>query len=166
MPWNNLTTAEVLEEFTPSEQATLQGIQGATGNLANILLRAIQSARGAISAGGYELGEGTTIPDQLRGEVIAIARWRWLISFPQLKSMQTAERKAANDEAVKKLDAAANQEFNVESPSTTTASSSGNWNSERKIIGRAFPIPPPGSQFQTSADNSGYANPDGPQDDV
>lgn len=164
MAWNNLTTAEVLQEFTPAEQVTLQGIQGATGNLADILLRAIQSARGAISAGGYELGSGVTIPDQLRGEVIAIARWRWLISFPQLKVMQTAERKAANDEAVKKLAAAANQEFNIESP--TTASGSGNWNSERKIIGRAFPIPTPGSQFQTSSTNSGYANPDGPEDEA
>ena len=97
--WSTIQATEVLEEFTPAETATLNNIQGAATNLAGILNRVVAAVRGSIQAGGNPLGDAATIPDQLRGEVVALARWKWLASFPQLKSLQTPARKEAADKA-------------------------------------------------------------------
>lgn len=99
MSWNPLASSDVLNEFTPVEQATLNGLQGAAGNLDAIVANVINAVRGSIVAGGNQLGPVATVPDQLRSEVIAIARWKWLASFPQLKSLQTDARRIAAQDA-------------------------------------------------------------------
>lgn len=100
MSWIALTTADVLNDFTPAEQRTLENIQGATGNLANIVGDVAEEFRQAITDSGVSLGSTTagTIPRGFRAQAVALARWRWLISIPQAKAMQTAERKEAADE--------------------------------------------------------------------
>jgi hypothetical protein len=102
--WNAIAEAEVLQEFIPAEQAGIKAAAGAVDQLPSILTRTVNQARGLIEAAGAALGGAGTIPDSLRPDVIAIARWRWLISISQFKSMQTAERKALYDEAIRHLD--------------------------------------------------------------
>lgn len=161
MAWNTIAATDVLAEFTPQEQAALQGIQGADTQLALLLAGVVGAVRGAISAGGYALDAAGTVPDQLRPDCIALARWRWLTSFPTLKAFQTEARRDLAKAAQERIDAASNQKLNVEAPASA-ATPTGNWNSERKILPRAFPVPAPSTQFQTTTD-TGYANPDGPE---
>lgn len=101
MAWNEISAADVLNEFTPAEQAVLNNIQGGSGNLALVLTKVIGKVRGCVKAGGnqLDLSSPTSIPDQLADETISIARWRWLSSFPALKVFKTEERKKANDDA-------------------------------------------------------------------
>lgn len=121
MPWNPLTSDDVLEEFTPQEQAMLKNIQGVdTDTLTGIVQRVLQAMRGSILAGGGRLDVDGTIPDQLRGEAIDIIRWRFLISFPTLKSFQTEARKKAHDEAKDTLKEIAASKMKVEAPATVT----------------------------------------------
>ena len=118
MSWSAITADEILEQLTPVETATLNNIQSATDQLDKILGRTVRAARGSIAAGGNPLGSDGTIPDQVRNDVIALARWTWLCSFPALKSMQTDGRKAAATDAQARLDAIANGKTKVELPSS------------------------------------------------
>ncbi len=107
MAWLPLTVDELLQEFTPLEKSTLdhlQSPQGGPSSLAPILARSVAKFRGAIRAGGQAPANGDTIPDDVRDEVIAHARWRFLIAFPSLKALQTQERKEAYEAAEKLID--------------------------------------------------------------
>ena len=104
--WSTIATTDILSEFTPQEQVSLNAIQGVSTALAAILSRVVNAARDSILAGGNPISPtAATIPDQVRTEIIAIARWKWLISFPQLKNLQTDARKqaAADAEALLQL---------------------------------------------------------------
>jgi hypothetical protein len=134
--WNVIAEAEVLQEFIPAEQAAIKAAAGAVDQLPSILTRTVNQARGLIEAAGAALGGAATIPDSLRPDVIAIARWRWLTSIPQFKSMQTAERKALYDDAIRHLDELAKRERTVESPTAGTFSAGGASGSDTKIVMR------------------------------
>ncbi len=121
MSWNGITTADVLEEFTPQEIAALNGLQGGQENLAPILGRVVNAARGSIIAGGNRLGPEGTVPDQLRGEIIDIARWRWLISLPQMQRLQSAPRQAAFESAKATLEGVSKGEIRIEVPPNAMA---------------------------------------------
>lgn len=140
----------------------MQAIQNATDIGAAILVTVVREFVGAVQAayGDSAVATDGTIPDLLRNHVINRTRWLWLIEFPQMKAMQTPEREKLNASAEEVLKAIASREMNVESP--TAATSSGNWNSENKLIMRTHPIPRPGIQGSTNAND--YANPDGPTD--
>jgi len=100
MGWNTIATQDVLNEFTAAEQAALQGIQGATTELAAVLSRVVAKMRSQIKAGGNQLDmTGQTIPDGLQEEAVAIARWRWLNSFPAMAALKTKERREAYEQA-------------------------------------------------------------------
>lgn len=114
--WNAITTADVLDEFTPAEQAALQNIQGATTNLANILAKSIKKVRGDCLRGGNRIGPEGTIPDSLAQHAIAYTRWRWLVSIPQAKAMQTLERKDLYTEAMTEFKLVAKGDPKVELP--------------------------------------------------
>src|SRR5579862_7631761 len=99
MSWNALTDLDVIAEaFNPTEQNSLRALQSAD-NLAAIVQSVVNSVRGHIIAGGNQLGPDGTIPDQLRPEAVALVRWQWLTSFPQLQKLQTPGRKAESDDA-------------------------------------------------------------------
>lgn len=98
--WSQLVTDDVLGEFTPVEKAVLKNIRGGEEKLADILGRVIDQVRKAYLDGGRGVDASeATVPDGEKPRAIAIARWKLLISFPMLKSMQTADRKAAHDDA-------------------------------------------------------------------
>ncbi|HEY3761582.1 MAG TPA: hypothetical protein VGN23_07535 [Verrucomicrobiae bacterium] len=100
MAWNTISTSDVLNEFTAAEQAALQGIQGATTELAAVLARVVAKMRSQIKAGGNQLDmTGQTIPDGLQEEAVAVARWRWLNSFPAMAALKTKERREAYEQA-------------------------------------------------------------------
>ncbi len=166
MAWNVLTSQDVLDEMSPGEVATIKAIQEAADLLPRFVQRAVNECRGAIAAGSYPLGPDATVPDGLHSDVIAIARWRWLISLPQLSKMQTKEREQAFKDAQAKLKQITQQDYAPESPADGSSPKSGNWNSENKLLPRTHPVPPPATQFQSTSDAAHpYANPDGPKDE-
>jgi len=111
MSWTTIASQDVLDELTPNEVATLQNIQGVTDALDTIVPRVLKQMRSMINAGGNQLDQtGVTIPDALVEDAIAIARWRWILSFPALKFLATDNRKDAWDRAEKRLAGIASQE--------------------------------------------------------
>lgn len=106
-----------MSEFTLDEQSALQTLQGTSSALPAILTRVIAAARGAIRAGGNSVSQTSgTVPDQVRNEVISIARWKWLVSFPAMKPLQTDVRKAEAESAQARLDKIADGKPKVEVP--------------------------------------------------
>jgi hypothetical protein len=125
--WITPTTNDVLSEFTASEAATIQNLQGSvSSNLGAILTRVIDKIRDAIIAAGKSTdpNSSTTIPRGLVDDAVAIARWRLLTSAPLLKQFQTDARKDANDKALAKLDAIAAGKYGVEPPAGTSTGTS------------------------------------------
>lgn len=167
MSWEILATEDVLNEFTLAEAAALRQLQGSGSgsglpflNFDGITAKVIDEVRGYIQAGDYALDViSNTIPTSLFNDAIAIARWRYLISTPSLRQLQTEERRLAYDQALKKLQLIADQKFNVEPPIPSTTPRAANWNSENKILMRGHPVPPPSSQFPPTTDewaNTGF----------
>ena len=117
MSWSVITETDVLSEFNPKEQALIANIQNAADNLAPILQRVVNAARACVVAGGSQVDQPGTIPDQLRMDVIAVARWKWLISLPQVnETLQSINRKNAHDDAMKRLDDVAAGKIKIELP--------------------------------------------------
>jgi len=171
MAWEILTTEDVLSEFTVSEAAALRQLQGSGSgsglpfaNIDLIVTHAVDEVRGFIDSGGYTLDQisDKTIPIGLFEDAIAIARWRVLIAVPSFRQLQTSERKAAFDDAMKKMFLIASRDFSVEPPIPDLNPRTGNWNAENKLIMRTHPIPTPATQFTPQINT--YANPDGPPD--
>jgi hypothetical protein len=164
MAWSAPSAADVLSEFTADEQEILDAVQGVeTSSVAAILGRVVAEVRDSIRSGGYALADGvTTLPLGLHGAAIDLTRWRWLISVPALKALQTDARKKAAEDSLKKLEKIAAQEWAVEPPTEGATARSGCWNSENKLVMRTHPVPPPGLQ-RTPADGQ-YANDDAPED--
>lgn len=122
MSWSTITAEEVLEEFTPSEKAIIEAISGSTTGLAAILDRAVGSARGSMLAGGNRVAADGTIPDQVRPEIIAMARWRWITSLPKSGlALATEARKDAYREALELFKEIARGEVKVELPDVAIA---------------------------------------------
>lgn len=133
--WNTIIKNEVLEEFSPAEQTSMTTAL-LTDELPSILARTVNMVRGRLKAAGNTLGDTDTIPNSLRDAVVAIARWRLLIALPKLAMMQTAERKAAYDDAMKLLDEISKQEIPIEPPADGSFPRGGTWGSETKIVMR------------------------------
>jgi len=87
--WSTITPDDVLGEFTPTEAAILNHIQGGTDNLAAIVSRVVDAVRKAYLEGGRDTGDAGTIPDSEKSRALALARWQWLVSVPRLKLLQT-----------------------------------------------------------------------------
>ena len=117
-----------MSEFTASEAAAIQNIQGAvSSNLAAILSRVINEVRENIRAGGKPVdpNSSTTIPSGLFSDAVAVARFRLVISVPQFAMMKTDSRKDEYDRAMKKLDNIALGKYGVEDPTGTVGASRG-----------------------------------------
>lgn len=171
MAWITPTTGDILSEFTPQEVATITTLMGGDpyndkSKLAVILQRTIDEIRGYIRSGAYPVDEASeaTLPKSLVPDLISIGRWRFLISAPQLKQLQTQERYQDMLESLKKLQLIGQHQFNVEPPTGTDLPRTGNWNSENKILMRTHPTPAPSTQFQAQQNQPAYANPDAPAD--
>ena len=126
MSWNAVTTDDVLSEFTGQEQSDLETLQADTDSLQAILTRTINAARGNVKAGGGTVDQDGTIADSLAPHIIAIARWRWLVSIPKSDALQSDARKALHDDAVKYLKEVAKGEIKVEVPDKPQVSANPN----------------------------------------
>jgi hypothetical protein len=171
MAWEILTTEDVLAEFTIAEASAIRSVMGSGSgsglpflNIDVKVAHVIDEVRGFIAAGSYPLDPilDNTIPLSLFEDAIAIARWRLLIVLPSLKQLQTPERQAAFDEAMKKMYLISSQQWGVEPPTPDTNPKTGQWNSENKLIMRTHPIPRPATQFTPQINT--YANPTAPAD--
>jgi hypothetical protein len=163
MAWATLSSNDVLSEFTTSEQSALSTIIDGVTPLSSIVTRTINEIRGFILSGGYALDDdSTTIPQSLFSDAISIARWRFLVSAPQFKQLQTDERHQLYIDALAKLNLISQQELAVESPTAGTTVRTGMWNSENKLVMRTHPVPYPGTQFGPQTGT--YANPNAPPD--
>jgi hypothetical protein len=121
--WSAITESDVLDELNPKESEVMNEQQGATDKLPAILARVVNMVRGFIIAGGGRVDQPGTIPDQLREDVIAVARWRWLIALPASddKALQSDARKAAHDDAMKRFDKVSTGDVKVELPAAPLA---------------------------------------------
>jgi hypothetical protein len=171
MPWVTPTPADILSEFTPQENVTITTLMGGDpyhndSKIAGIVARTVAEIRGYIRSGAYPLDETSdaTLPASLVPDLISMGRWRFLISAPQLKQLQTQERYQDMLESLKKIQAIGQHQFNVEPPTPSAVSRVGNWNSENKLIMRTHPTPAPSTQFQVQQNQPAYANPDAPAD--
>lgn len=127
MDWQTFTDADVLKEFTPAERATLNNIQGATNGLPDICTDVIAEFRQAISDAGTDVSgaDDGKIPAGFKAKAAALARWRWLISIPSAKSMQTPERKEAADKAEELINDIATGDRPVTAPDSETGGIAG-----------------------------------------
>jgi hypothetical protein len=161
MSWQQITIDNV--RLSAQEKAAMQAIQGSGDVGTEVLATVVGEFRGCCQAGGFPVGEEGTVADSARVHVINRARWLWLCEFPKLAALQTKDRKDLNDAAEAYFQRVAQREQNVEPPDGAVAST-GNWNSENKILMRTHPVPRPGLPGQTNAENN-YANPEGPTDE-
>jgi hypothetical protein len=165
MAWITPTSDDVLSEFTPTEQETINSLV-ADDTMGTIVSRSVMEVRDFIRSGDYGLdADPTKIPGGLVNDLISIARWRFLISVPQFKQLQTDERKALYTDALAKLNLIAAQKFGPEPPSGPNIPlppGSAMWNSENKLLMRTHPVPQPGTQTQGASTD--YANPNAPPD--
>jgi hypothetical protein len=160
MAWTTFTSDAVLDEFTERERAALDAIKGRSA-MDTLCARVVAEFRGAINAGSYALGDDGTLPDALHSHAAAVCRWRFLTSIAKAEALQTDDRKDANKRAEAILDKIAEMKWSVEAPAGT-ASRSGNWNSDNKLLTRTHPVPRPAAQFPGNSNS--YANPDAPAD--
>lgn len=168
--WVTPISSDVLSEFTTAEVATINNLLGGgsliTSRLDQILIRTVAEIRDYIRSGRYDVDiSENTVPLSLVTDAIAISRWRFLLSVPLLKQLQTEDRKDAMTRGMDKLKAIGRQEFVPESPVESLVASAGMWNSENKLIMRTHPVTPPSTQFQQGLQNQQpYANPQAPSD--
>jgi hypothetical protein len=134
MSWTQLTVDDVLKGLAPQEVASLQAIGGDKGD--SFIELAVNEARGAIGAGRYSLGPDGTTPDQLDRYILAVARWEWLASFPQLQKLQTRERQALAQEARDVFQAIREAKYDIEPPTGWANNRAGQAWSDHYIPGR------------------------------
>ena len=162
MAWRTVAITDC--KLTPVEQAVLNSIQGGTGGLQTRLTDTVAEFIGAMTAAGYNVKTDGSVPDQLRGHILARCLWLFLTDFAQLKSMMTDGRRDTANKAEEMLQKIASRTAGaIEDPSGTAASSA-NWNSENKLILRTHPIPPASTQTPPVQPYPGYSNPNAPAD--
>jgi hypothetical protein len=98
MPWNTLATTDIEAEILPDEITALQTIAGSSTILTTILATVLAELQAQILVGGNQIGQAGTVPDQIRGDAIAIVRWRWFSSLPKT-DLQSEFRKAQYQDA-------------------------------------------------------------------
>jgi hypothetical protein len=69
-----------------------------------------------ILVGGNQIGQAGTVPDQIRGDAIAIVRWRWFCSLPKT-DLQSQFRKDQYESAQKHIEKIREGKEKVEIPS-------------------------------------------------
>jgi hypothetical protein len=103
MPWNTLATTDITAEILPDEVTLLNTIQGSSSVLSAILASVTAEILAGILVGGNQIGQPGTVPDQIRSDAIALARWKWFCSLPKT-DLQSDFRRAQYDEAVKRME--------------------------------------------------------------
>lgn len=128
MAWITLTEADVKTRLAGAELTAYKGsavASGITGAeiLEEILEGTIREVRGRVAAcDRNELGDGLTIPDELRHHALAIVVYRLITRLPlPATSPLVEQRRAAYDDAQEALDKVAKCEFAIEQPTTVSS---------------------------------------------
>jgi hypothetical protein len=101
--WNPLAPTDITAEILPDEVTLLNTIQGSSSILSAILSTVTAEIQAGILVGGNQIGQPGTVPDQIRSDAIALARWKWFCSLPKT-DLQSDFRRAQYDEAVKRME--------------------------------------------------------------
>lgn len=161
-----MTVADVTQDLTPAENLVLRSVGNSTFRLAQKLSDSTLKFIGAMRAAGYQTRVDGTVPDQLREHIMATAVWTWLRGFPQLKNIKTKEREDAAKDAKRVYERICARTYGAIEDPNGTDFTTGNWNSESKLIMRTHPIPQPQDQFSPINTDPMYANPNADQDMV
>jgi anti-sigma factor ChrR (cupin superfamily) len=104
MAWVTLTEAELHGQLSAAELGLVRqsARPGQPDPVTAALADAVELARG-YAAAVMAPGAAGTVPAQLRGAVLAIARWRVLSRLPSGKDLLTDARRVDHDEAQKLL---------------------------------------------------------------
>ena len=116
MSWNTLATTDITAEILPDEVTMLNTIQGSSSILATILSTVTAELLAQILVGGNQIGQAGTVPDQIRGDAIAIVRWRWFCSLPKT-DLQSQFRKDQYESAQQHIEKIREGKEKVEIPS-------------------------------------------------
>lgn len=122
--WVSLTADDLLRSLTGPERTAVQRAATEPGQadpLETILADVVKEVRGYVAAyNGNTLGEGDTIPDELRGAAVARARFEAFTRLPVGRSLLTEDRVEANRSAVAVLRDVAAGRFRLVQPSTAS----------------------------------------------
>jgi len=128
MSWITLTEAKVQDRLTADELDSLKTLSVSSGGapLADVLSGVIGEVRGYVGAGGYTLGAGATIPEELLEAAVSIARYRLILRLPAEKLLMTPERVADKNAAVDLLKTlVARGKFGIVAPTTAATDQAG-----------------------------------------
>jgi len=148
MSWDSLSIDDLKTRFSAAEydaisEAALASDQDATTVAESVIADVVQYVRGKVAAcAANVLGEGATIPGELRDAALSIARQRVLSRIGGLESLHGELRASEVKQAEALLNAVARCEFRIEQPATpsgqTLASPTiGIINSRDRITGRS-----------------------------
>jgi hypothetical protein len=126
MAWLPLIGKDILSILTQPERDLFgQGFSASSSDdrLDAILVWVVSLVRGKVAAFPENLGvmgAPGTIPPELYGAAIEIARWKLLTAFPQGRVFLDAARERSYTDALKQLDDAAEGKLIVEPGTSTT----------------------------------------------
>jgi len=124
MSWTTLSVSDLYSGLTSPEVSALQTAATKTGQadpVAEAIAEAVQTVRGYVAANrANQLGDGATIPLELKSDTLAIARFGALNRLP-VKSLMTQARIDAKNDAISKLKDVAAGRFAIEQPATASA---------------------------------------------
>lgn len=127
MPWNILTSEDLQNKLTAAEfsaitQASLPDGKTSADVVAEEIANVTQEVRGYVA--GYApnvLGDGATVPDELRDVALVILRHRTFTRLPNMKRLLDELRVKEYEEAMRKLRDVAVGRFRVVNPETPAA---------------------------------------------
>ena len=163
MPWRPITVQNITGRMTVSEAAVIVAVGGATSKLQERLTDSIAAFDSAMVATGHRVAAAPNMVDSLRNHVMAYAIGEFLkdspLSSSATKAFWTESRQKAYADAQKALADVANKRFGAIEDVSGYATT-GNWNSQNRIVMRCEPVVPPDAQFSVLGQNfPWYANP-------
>lgn len=124
MSWITLTADDVLRSLTGAERSAVRTAATAEGQadpLLEILGDVVREVRGYVAANtANTLGDGATIPDELKNAALSRARFESLTRLPVGRSLLTEDRVKANEQAIQLLRDVARGAFRIAQPVTAT----------------------------------------------
>ncbi len=120
--WVELTEDDVRTRLSASELSALEGEELAEGQespLADIVAGVVREVRGRVAAcASNALGDGDTIPDELRHHALALVRFRLCTRLPGMQDLLDDRRTREYEAALSALRDVAACKFAIEQPAT------------------------------------------------
>ena len=124
MSWNTLAESDVQTRLSGAELTALKTAALASGQsspLPDVITQVVQEVRARVAACPQNrLGEGATVPDELRACALDLIRYRLLTRLP-VASLITPAREAEYKDALALLRDVARCEFRIEQPTSISS---------------------------------------------